>query len=69
MPTTEVNTTDMNQTIELNVIDDLSMNLEGTVQTLLIPLYEKYPILSNHFLDIPLAIAPLINCVFCAFIA
>ncbi len=55
MPTTEVNTTEVNQTIELNVIDDLSMNLEGTVQTLLIPLYEKYPILSNHFLDIPLA--------------
>ncbi len=55
MPTTEVNTTDQNETIELNVIDDLSMNLEGTVQTLLIPVYEKYPILSNHFLDIPLA--------------
>ena len=55
MPTTKVNTTDLNETIELNVIDDLFMNLEGIVQTLLIPVYEKYPILSNHFLDIPLA--------------
>ena len=55
MPTTEVNTTDLNTTLELNVIDDISMNLEGTVQTLLIPVYEKYHILANTFLDIPLA--------------
>ncbi|MEN8727359.1 MAG: mechanosensitive ion channel family protein [Sulfurovum sp.] len=55
MPTNEVNTTDQNATLELNVIDDISMNLEGTVQTLLIPVYEKYPILANTFLDIPLA--------------
>jgi len=55
MPTNEVNTTDLNATLELNVIDDISMNLEGTVQTLLIPVYEKYPILANTFLDIPLA--------------
>lgn len=55
MPTTEVNTTDQNATIDLNVIDDLSMNLDGTVQSLLIPIYEKYPILANTFLDIPLA--------------
>jgi len=50
MPTTEVNTTE-----SLNVIDDLSMNLDGTVQTLLIPLYEKFPFLHKTFLDIPLA--------------
>lgn len=37
------------------MIDDLSMNLEGTVQTLLIPVYEKFPFLANTFLDIPLA--------------
>lgn len=55
MPTNEMNTTDLNATLELNVIDDISMNLEGTVQTLLIPVYEKYPILANTFLDIPLA--------------
>ena len=54
MPTTEVNTTDLNETIELNVIDDLSMNLEGTVQEFLIPVYEKFPALTNTFLDIPL---------------
>ena len=55
MPTTEVNTTDQNATIDLNVIDDLSMNLEKTVQTMLVPMYEKYPILANTFWDIPLA--------------
>lgn len=55
MQTSEVNISDLNETIELNVIDDLSMNLEGTVQSLLIPIYEKYPILANTFLDIPLA--------------
>jgi MscS family membrane protein len=55
MPITEINTTDQNATIDLNVIDDLSMNLEGTVQTMLAPLYEKYPFLSHTFLDIPLA--------------
>lgn len=55
MVTKEVNTTDLNATLELNVIDDLSMNLDGTVQTFLIPVYEKYPILANTFLDIPLA--------------
>ncbi|WP_373029181.1 mechanosensitive ion channel family protein [Sulfurovum sp.] len=55
MPTTEVNTTELNATIDLNVIDGLSMNLEGTVQTMLVPLYEKYPFLANTFWDIPLA--------------
>ncbi len=55
MPTTEVNTTELNATQSLNVIDDLSMNLEGTVQTLLVPVYEKFPFLHNTFLDIPLA--------------
>ncbi len=55
MPTTEVNATEQNVTIDLNVIDDLSMNLEGTVQTMLAPLYEKYPFLAHTFLDIPLA--------------
>ncbi|GIT98429.1 mechanosensitive ion channel family protein [Sulfurovum sp. TSL1] len=55
MPTTEVNTTEFNATQCLNVIDDLSMNLEGNIQTLLVPVYEKFPILTQTFLDIPLA--------------
>jgi MscS family membrane protein len=55
MPTSEVNSSDQNATIDLNVIDDLSMNIEGTVQTMLVPIYDKYPFLANTFLDIPLA--------------
>ncbi len=55
MPTTEVNTTELNATQTLNVIDDLSMNLDGTVQTLLIPVYERFPFSTHTFLDIPLA--------------
>jgi MscS family membrane protein len=51
----ESNITDLNTTIDLDVIDDISMHLEGTVQTFLNPLYEKFPILTNTFLDIPLA--------------
>lgn len=61
MPITQITELNTNQSPEvnisqsLNVIDDLSMNLEGTVQTLLIPVYEKFPFLANTFLDIPLA--------------
>ncbi len=55
MPTAEVNTTEINATQALNMIDDLSMNLDGTVQTLLVPVYEKFPFLAHTFLDIPLA--------------
>ena len=50
-----IQTTELNTSQSLNVIDDLSMNLEGTVQTLLVPVYEKFPFLANTFLDIPLA--------------
>ncbi len=52
MPTTETN--ELNMTQSLNVIDDLSMNLEGTVQIWLVPVYEKFPFLENTFFDIPL---------------
>jgi MscS family membrane protein len=52
---TDANTTDLNTTMNLDVINDLSMNLEGTVQTFLNPIYQKFPILTNTFLDIPLA--------------
>jgi len=55
MPTTEVNISEQNITIDLDVIDDLSMNLDGTVQTMLAPFYEEYPFLAHTFLDIPLA--------------
>mgnify|MGYP001765744469 CR=1 FL=1 len=53
MRTTQTN--EVNQSHSLNVIDDLSMNLDGTVQSLLIPIYERFPFLANTFLDIPLA--------------
>ena len=52
MPTTQTN--ELNMTQSLNVIDDLSMNLEGTVQIWLVPVYEKFPFLENTFFDIPL---------------
>jgi MscS family membrane protein len=55
MQTNEVNASEVNTSLSLDVIDDLSMNLEGTVQTLLAPAYEKFPFLANTFLDIPLA--------------
>lgn len=55
MQRTELNTSELNVTQSLNVIDDLSINLEGTVQTFLIPIYDTFPILTNTFLDIPLA--------------
>lgn len=53
MPTTPTN--ELNESQSLNVIDDLSMNLEGTVQTLLVPVYNEFPFLANTVLDIPLA--------------
>lgn len=57
MPTTQTNelTNELNESQTLNVIDDLSMNLGGTVQTMLAPIYEKFPFLAKTFLDIPLA--------------
>ena len=55
MPNTDVNTTDLNATEALNVIDDLDMDLDTTVQKLLIPVYENYPALANTIFDIPLA--------------
>jgi len=53
MPASTINDNNVSQTI--NIIDDMSMNLDGTVQTLLIPVYEKFPILAYPILDIPLA--------------
>lgn len=45
---------EINASQTLNVIDDLNMGIDTTVQQLLIPVYEKFPILTNTFLDIPL---------------
>jgi len=55
MANKEVNTTDINATEALNMIDGLDMDLDTTVQTLLIPVYENFPILANTVFDIPLA--------------
>jgi len=52
MPTNDSNNTVMPQ---LNVIDDLGMNIDHTVQTLLAPIYDKFPFLSMPIFDIPLA--------------
>jgi len=46
---------DANVTKTLNVIDGLDMNLDHKVQTLLAPLYNKFPFLSEIFWGIPLA--------------
>jgi len=53
MQTTETN--ELNASQSLDMINDLSMNLEGSVQTLLQPVYHQFPFLANTFLDIPLA--------------
>ena len=55
MANKELNTTDINATEALNMIDGLDMDLDTTVQTLLIPVYENFPVLANTFFDIPLA--------------
>jgi MscS family membrane protein len=46
---------DKNITQSLNVIDGLDMNIDHAVQSLLAPIYNQFPILSETFLDIPLA--------------
>ena len=44
---------DVNQTQTLNVIDGLDMNIDHVVQTLLAPLYIKFPILAQSLFGIP----------------
>jgi len=46
---------DVNQTQTLNVIDGLDMNIDHVVQTLLAPLYIKFPILAQSLFGIPFA--------------
>ncbi|MFK5975145.1 MAG: mechanosensitive ion channel family protein [Sulfurovum sp.] len=53
MPITPTN--DINITNSLDIIDDLSMNLDERIQVLLSPLYHEFPILANTFFGIPLA--------------
>lgn len=52
MPISDVNVTEVKA---LNVIDGLDMNLDHTVQSLLAPLYTKFPFLAYSIFGIPLA--------------
>ncbi|MEA1879390.1 MAG: mechanosensitive ion channel family protein, partial [Campylobacterota bacterium] len=57
METSSNNTTlpiEKEETISLNVIDRLDMDLHTTAQSLLHPVYEKFPFLSSSIFDIPL---------------
>ena len=51
----EINTTDSNATDTLNILDGLDMGIHTTVQDLLAPVYEKFPILAHTVFDIPFA--------------
>ncbi|HHD78706.1 MAG TPA: mechanosensitive ion channel family protein, partial [Epsilonproteobacteria bacterium] len=51
MPITDANIT---QTKALNVIVGLDMNLDHTVQTILAPFYNRFPVLAESLLGIPL---------------
>ena len=51
MPITDVNIT---ETKALNVIDGLDMNLDHIVQTILAPFYNRFPLLAESLLGIPL---------------
>ena len=57
MPTPILNEQNTSLAVEpsLNVIDDLDMNLDTLVQTLLAPVYDKFPLLAETFFNIPLA--------------
>jgi len=45
---------DVNKTKTIDVINDLDMNLDHTVQTLLAPLYDNFPFLAHSIFGIPL---------------
>lgn len=53
--TTTETSSELDPNYQLNVIDDLSMNINEFVQNLIAPIYEKFPFLSNTIFDIPLA--------------
>ena len=59
MPTTPIldehNTSPQTVQPTLNVIDDLDMDLDTVVQTLLAPAYDRFPVLSETLFNIPLA--------------
>jgi len=50
-----LNDTDLNDTKALNMIDGLDMGIHTTVQDLLAPVYDKFPILAHTIFDIPFA--------------
>ena len=45
---------DVNVTENLNVLDGLDMNIHYTVQSLLAPFYDRFPLLAETLFDIPL---------------
>ena len=49
------NNEDLNLTQSLNMLDSLDVHMNYTIQSLLAPIYNAYPILSHPFLGIPLA--------------
>ncbi len=57
MPTPILNEINTSQIVKpsLDVITDLDMNLDTVVQTLLAPVYERFPLLSETIFNIPLA--------------
>ena len=46
---------DINMTKSLDMIDDLSMNLDNDIQGFLSPLYHKFPVLYDMYFGVPLA--------------
>ncbi len=55
MAIVDKNVMDSNTSESLNMIDGLDMGIHSTIQDLLLPVYEKFPVLANTFFDIPLA--------------
>lgn len=51
----ETNTVDLNATESLNMIDGLDMGIHSTVQDLLSPVYENFPVLAHTLFGIPFA--------------
>jgi len=61
----ETNATELNQTVSLDVIDSLDMDLHTLAQSALSPMYEQFPFLAYSFWDIPLGNLLMGILVFC----
>jgi MscS family membrane protein len=61
----ETNSTELNQTVSLNVIDSLDMDIHTIAQSLLSPAYEQFPFLGITFFSIPLGNLLMAVLVFC----